>query len=87
MTAHISATEHGELQGALGSIQAIVRMIGPCFFSFAFAQSISLTPLLHEHIPAAPFFRSAFLLARAVIIAARTAKRAPGNIALSGNVA
>ncbi len=86
MTARILPSEQGQLQGALGCVAAIASMIGPLCFSFVFAQSISSTPLLHERIPGAPFFLSAFLLICAALVAAKTTKPAPRNIALSAEV-
>jgi DHA1 family tetracycline resistance protein-like MFS transporter len=87
MTARISPSEQGQLQGALGSVAAIASMIGPMLFSFVFAQSISATPLLHAHVPGAPFFLSAALLAGAALVAARTAKPTPPVMTLSARPA
>jgi DHA1 family tetracycline resistance protein-like MFS transporter len=72
MTARVKDYEQGELQGAIGSVGAIAQMIGPVMFSFVFAQSISAAPLFNTHIPGAPFFCSAALLAAAALVAAQT---------------
>jgi DHA1 family tetracycline resistance protein-like MFS transporter len=72
MTARISPTEQGQLQGAIGSVAAVASLIGPLLFSFVFAQSISPTPLLNAHLPGAPFFLSGLLLAGATILAGWT---------------
>jgi DHA1 family tetracycline resistance protein-like MFS transporter len=71
MTQRVNPAEQGELQGAIGSVGAIAQMIGPVMFSFVFAQSISTTPLFNTHIPGAPFFCSAALLAAAAFVAAQ----------------
>jgi DHA1 family tetracycline resistance protein-like MFS transporter len=86
MTARISPSEQGQLQGALGSVAAIASMIGPLLFSFVFAQSISPTSLLRAHIPGAPFFLSAFLLGWAGLVAAGIAKPTPRIVALPADV-
>jgi DHA1 family tetracycline resistance protein-like MFS transporter len=85
MTARISPSEQGQLQGAIGSVAAIASMFGPLLFSFVFAQSILSTPLFGTHIPGAPFFLSASLLFIAAIIAARTgAAAARAALTMSG---
>jgi DHA1 family tetracycline resistance protein-like MFS transporter len=72
MTARVKDYEQGELQGAIGSVGAIAQMIGPVMFSFVFAQSISTAPLFNTHIPGAPFFCSAILLAAAALVSLQT---------------
>jgi len=72
MTARVNPYEQGELQGAIGSVGAIAQMIGPVMFSFVFAQSISATPLFNTHIPGAPFYLAALLLAAAALVARQT---------------
>jgi DHA1 family tetracycline resistance protein-like MFS transporter len=72
MTQRVNAAEQGELQGAIGSVGAIAQMIGPVMFSFVFAQSISAAPLFNTHIPGAPFFCSAILLAAAALVSLQT---------------
>jgi DHA1 family tetracycline resistance protein-like MFS transporter len=83
MTARISASEQGQLQGAIGSLAAIASMFGPLLFSFVFAQSLSSTPLFGAHIPGAPFFLSALLLFIAAMIAVTTGAAARAAVALS----
>ncbi len=38
MSARVSASEQGELQGAIGSMRSIALIIGPPFFAFTFAE-------------------------------------------------
>jgi DHA1 family tetracycline resistance protein-like MFS transporter len=40
MTRHVTATEQGQLQGALGSVRGVAFMIGPLLFSSLFASFI-----------------------------------------------
>ena len=62
MTARVSATEQGQLQGAIGSLRGISGMIGPALFSLTFATSIG-----HQnwHLPGAAFLLASLLLAAA----------------------
>ncbi len=57
---HISASEQGELQGALGSVRGISTIIGPPLFAGAFA--VFIGPLASIHVPGAPWYMAALLL-------------------------
>jgi DHA1 family tetracycline resistance protein-like MFS transporter len=69
MTRHVSASEQGELQGALGSIRGISMLVGPGLFTFVFAQFIG--PWRALGIPGAPWYLAALLYAGALLLAWR----------------
>ena len=67
MTHRVSASEQGELQGAISSLRAIAMLIGPGLFSFTFAWFINA-----KHgwvLPGAPWYLAAALLFVAVAMA------------------
>ncbi|MGI8957120.1 MAG: TCR/Tet family MFS transporter [Chthoniobacterales bacterium] len=60
MTHRVSASEQGELQGAISSLRAIAMLLGPGLFSFTFAWFINA-----KHgwtLPGAPWYLAAALL-------------------------
>ena len=63
---HISASEQGELQGALGSIRGISTIVGPLLFAGTLAVFIGRLSSLN--IPGAPWFLAAILLAATCVI-------------------
>lgn len=73
MTRHVSESEQGELQGALGSVRGVSMLIGPGIFTFVFAQFIG--PLRSVHLPGAPWFLAALMYAAALILAWRVTSR------------
>ena len=67
MTHRVSASEQGELQGAISSLRAIAMLIGPGLFSFTFAWFINA-----QHgwvLPGAPWYLAAALLFIAMLMA------------------
>jgi MFS transporter, DHA1 family, tetracycline resistance protein len=65
MTQRVSASEQGELQGALGSLRAIAMVLGPGMFSGTFAYFV-----VPEHFfPGAPWFLASLLLLTSLAIA------------------
>ena len=67
MTHRVSASEQGELQGAISSMRAIAMLIGPGLFSFTFAWFINA-----QHgwvLPGAPWYLAALLLFIAMLMA------------------
>ncbi len=67
MTHRVSASEQGELQGAISSMRAIAMLIGPGLFSFTFAWSINA-----QHgwvLPGAPWYLAAVMLFGAMALA------------------
>ncbi len=69
MTRHVSATEQGELQGAIGSVRGIAMIAGPAFFTllFAWVSELGIYPLV-----GAPWFCGALLLVGAAVLAQRS---------------
>jgi DHA1 family tetracycline resistance protein-like MFS transporter len=55
MSRQVSASEQGQLQGAIGSSRSITGVIGPAIFSAAFAYLLAW-------LPGAPFLLSGLLL-------------------------
>ena len=65
MTRRVSASEQGELQGAMSSIRGIAMIIGPQIFASTFAYFIA-----PEHrMPGAPWYLAASLLVISLVIA------------------
>ncbi len=66
MTHRVSASEQGELQGAISSLRAIAMLIGPGLFSFTFAWFINAR---HGWVlPGAPWYLAAAMLFLAVAL-------------------
>jgi DHA1 family tetracycline resistance protein-like MFS transporter len=65
MTRRVSASEQGELQGALASLRGVAMLIGPGLFSLTFAYFIAPEHLL----PGAPWYLAAILMAISLAIA------------------
>lgn len=71
MTAHVSESEQGELQGALGSLRSIAMLAGPMIFPVIFAASIA--PRSPIPLPGAAWFLAAVLYAISLVLVARAA--------------
>jgi DHA1 family tetracycline resistance protein-like MFS transporter len=68
MSRRVSASEQGELQGAIGSMRSIATIVGPACFTLLF----SAVSAPGSHLPAgAPWFCGAALLAGAIAFARR----------------
>jgi MFS transporter, DHA1 family, tetracycline resistance protein len=65
MTQRVSASEQGELQGALGSLRGIAMIFGPGLFSATFAYFIAPG----RTFPGAPWYLAAFLLLASLVLA------------------
>ena len=70
MTRRVSASEQGQLQGAIASLTGIAGLIGPTLFTQTFAAFIG--PQADWHLPGAPYLLSTVLL----LVGAATAWRA-----------
>ena len=70
MTQRVSASEQGELQGAIGSLRGIAMIIGPQMFSWTFAYFIAP----EHHMPSAPWYLAAVLLLASAVVAWLVAK-------------
>jgi DHA1 family tetracycline resistance protein-like MFS transporter len=76
MTHRVSASEQGELQGAISSLRAIAVIIGPGLFTFTFAWFIDAK---HGwNLPGAPWYLGAALLLFAMLMSLRIEQ--PKNI-------
>ncbi len=73
ITRHVDPSEQGRLQGALSGLQGVAFMIGPLLFTGTFAAAISSRGAWH--LPGAPFFLAALLLAASFALAWRVADR------------
>ncbi|MGB5046256.1 MAG: tetracycline resistance MFS efflux pump, partial [Nitrospira sp.] len=60
MTRRVSASEQGQLQGAIASLTGIAGLIGPTLFTQTFAAFIG--PQADWHLPGAPYLLSTTLL-------------------------
>jgi DHA1 family tetracycline resistance protein-like MFS transporter len=74
MTRRVSASEQGELQGAIASIRGIGMIIGPQIFAVTFAYFISPK----HRMPGAPWYLAASLLLASLLIAWAVAKDTKG---------
>jgi MFS transporter, DHA1 family, tetracycline resistance protein len=74
MTRRVSASEQGELQGALGSLRGISMLVGPSIFTLTFAQFAG--PWRTLGLIGAPWLLAAFLYAVSLAIAWRVTSRA-----------
>jgi DHA1 family tetracycline resistance protein-like MFS transporter len=70
MSRRVSASEQGQLQGAIASINGVTGLIGPTLFTQVFAYFIG--PGALWRLPGAPFVLASFLLVLAAVIAWRT---------------
>jgi MFS transporter, DHA1 family, tetracycline resistance protein len=65
MTRRVSASEQGELQGAIGSMRGVAMIVGPLMFSFVFSFFVAPGHVL----PGAPWYLAAALLGTALVVA------------------
>jgi DHA1 family tetracycline resistance protein-like MFS transporter len=71
MTAHVSASEQGRLQGANQSIMGIASILGPLVFLSSFAFALRHIP----GVPGLPIVVASALLTIALVLALRFARR------------
>jgi DHA1 family tetracycline resistance protein-like MFS transporter len=74
MTRRVTASEQGQLQGAIASLTGIAGLIGPSLFTQTFALFIGSQTAWH--LPGAPYLLSASLLLIATAVAARATQSA-----------
>jgi len=72
MTKRVSASEQGQLQGALSSLRGLAMIFGPPLFAATFAASIAHG----RNYPAAPWYLAAFILLLSMAIAVKVTARA-----------
>ena len=81
MSRRASASEQGQLQGALASIFGIAGMIGPIMFTGIFAFAVSQQGALH--VPGAPYWLASVLLLGGLLIASAVTQPAAQPLAAS----
>jgi MFS transporter, DHA1 family, tetracycline resistance protein len=69
MTRRVAPSQHGQLQGANGSLLGIAELIGPGIFTLTFATFISTNRTWH--LPGAAFLLAALMLVAAMALAWR----------------
>jgi DHA1 family tetracycline resistance protein-like MFS transporter len=73
MTRRVRASEQGELQGALGSLNGVTALLGPALFATVYAGSFAA----HDgHATGEPWLLAAALLAGAAVVALRVTRPA-----------
>ncbi|HVI24913.1 MAG TPA: TCR/Tet family MFS transporter [Xanthomonadaceae bacterium] len=75
ITRQVGPEVQGRIQGALMSLVSVAGIVGPAIFAGSFGWFID--PRASVHLPGAPWFIAALLLAAAVLIAWRHARPAP----------
>ncbi|HZT77250.1 MAG TPA: TCR/Tet family MFS transporter [Vicinamibacterales bacterium] len=66
MTSRVSASEQGQLQGAIGSLNGVANMIAPVLFTGIFAEAVGR--FRDWHVVGAPFLLAAALLVAAFAV-------------------
>jgi DHA1 family tetracycline resistance protein-like MFS transporter len=75
ITRQVGPEVQGRIQGALMSLVSVAGIVGPAIFAGSFGWFID--PRASVHLPGAPWFIAALLLATAVLIAWRHARPVP----------
>lgn len=75
LTREVTASEQGELQGALGMIQSIAWVLGPIVGTWLFGRFAPESSI--PHVPGAPFYAAALLAVAGFVLAARIFSRLP----------
>jgi DHA1 family tetracycline resistance protein-like MFS transporter len=75
MTQCVSASEQGELQGALGAVRSIAMLVGPGIFAVTFATFIADERPVK--VPGAPWYLAAALLVLAAVVAGSSFRSEP----------
>jgi MFS transporter, DHA1 family, tetracycline resistance protein len=68
MSQLVDPSSQGKLQGAINSLRALTGMAGPLLFTQVF--SVAISPQVSVHLPGAPYYLAAVLLAGACLLAA-----------------
>jgi DHA1 family tetracycline resistance protein-like MFS transporter len=80
MSKRVSASEQGQLQGAIMGLRGLSGLISPFIFTFTFATFIGSRSNLH--LPGAPFLLSALLLIVALSLAWRVTRPAEEHVSV-----
>ena len=81
MTKRVDSSAQGQLQGALMSMFGVAGMIAPLVFTEVFAVAIS--PKWGIHLPGAPYWLAAILMAGSLAIALGVTRRANVPVAIT----
>jgi len=73
MSQRVDVTSQGKLQGAVNSLRALTGMVGPVLFTQVFSAAIS--PTARVHLPGAPYYLAAGLLAGSMGLAMGVTRR------------
>jgi DHA1 family tetracycline resistance protein-like MFS transporter len=79
MTRRVSASEQGQLQGALGSLASVASLVGPGLFTLIYARSIDGHGA--RNLPGAAWLLSTLMLLGAAILMLRVTGSAPSEAA------
>jgi len=60
MSHHVSASEQGQLQGAINGLRGLAGLVGPFMFTLVFAHAIS--PSVSMQLPGAPFYLAGLMV-------------------------
>ena len=77
MTRSVSASEQGELQGALGSLAGVASLLGPGIFTLTYARSINRHGA--GNLPGAAWLLSTLMLLGAAVVTLRVTAAAPSS--------
>jgi len=77
MTRRVSASEQGELQGALGSLAGVASLLGPGIFTLTYARSINRHGA--GNLPGAAWLLSTLMLLGAAVVTLRVTAAAPSS--------
>jgi MFS transporter, DHA1 family, tetracycline resistance protein len=72
MSRQVDHSSQGKLQGAINSLRSITTMVAPVVFTQVFSWAIS--PGTRIHLPGAPYFLAAALLATSMLVAAHVTR-------------
>jgi len=75
MSRRVDPSSQGKLQGAINSLRAITGMAGPVLFTQIFA--IAISPRATVHLPGAPYYLAAVLLASSLLLAVYVTRPQP----------
>ncbi len=82
MSQQVDASAQGKLQGAINSLRALTGMAGPLLFTQVFAAAIA--PGARMHLPGAPYYLGAVLLAGSLLLAMAVTRGMVGNPVANG---
>jgi DHA1 family tetracycline resistance protein-like MFS transporter len=74
MSREVTASEQGQMQGAVQSLRGLAGIFGPVMFTYIFSKSFG--PSAPIHAPGAAFFLAAGLLLASLLVAQMVRPRA-----------